>query len=107
MPSNIAATSWGLGRFDLFTTLFTIDGIERVRHKFFEGTWGPGGIQDSWEDLGGAGPQRFWRDPAAVSWGPGRVDVFAVGGDERMDHKFFEGTWGPGALDSDWESVGS
>jgi Zn-dependent M28 family amino/carboxypeptidase len=45
-----------------------------------------------------------WLEPAAVvrrpqpagsvvSWGPGRIDVFAVGTDSALQHKAFDGTW--------------
>jgi hypothetical protein len=45
-----------------------------------------------------------WLEPAAirrrpqpagsvVSWGPGRIDVFAVGMDSALYHKAFDGTW--------------
>ena len=38
-------------------------------------------------------------DPAAVSWGPGRIDVFARGTDFQPHHKWYDGGW------SDWESL--
>jgi len=52
-----------------------------------------------------------WLEPAAVrrrpqpagsvvSWGPGRIDVFAVGLDSALHHKAFDGTW------HDYESLG-
>ncbi|TDW75124.1 M28 family metallopeptidase [Kribbella pratensis] len=52
-----------------------------------------------------------WLEPAAarrrpqpagsvVSWGPGRIDVFAVGMDSAVHHKAFDGTW------HDFESLG-
>jgi len=45
-----------------------------------------------------------WLEPAAVgrrpqpagsvvSWGPGRIDVFAVGTDSALQHKAFDGSW--------------
>ena len=39
-------------------------------------------------------------DPAAVSWGPGRIDVFARGTDNALYHKWYDGNW------SGWESLG-
>ena len=39
-------------------------------------------------------------DPAAVSWGAGRLDVFARGSDNALWHKWFDGQW------SAWESLG-
>lgn len=37
---------------------------------------------------------------SVVSWGPGRLDVFAVGMDSALHHKAFDGTW------HDFESLG-
>ncbi|WP_433167318.1 M20/M25/M40 family metallo-hydrolase [Kribbella sp. CA-247076] len=37
---------------------------------------------------------------SVVSWGPGRIDVFAVGTDSALHHKAFDGTW------KDFESLG-
>jgi len=37
---------------------------------------------------------------SVVSWGPGRLDVFAVGMDSALHHKAFDGTW------NDFESLG-
>jgi repeat uncharacterized protein DUF346/IPT/TIG domain-containing protein len=39
-------------------------------------------------------------DPTAVSWGPGRIDVFARGPNADLWHKWWEGQW------SGWESLG-
>src|SRR5207253_2050646 len=39
--------------------------------------------------------------PAAVSWAPGRLDIFGLGPDNQMFHKFFDGTWS-----KDWEPLG-
>lgn len=50
-----------------------------------------------------------WLEPATVrprpagsvvSWGPGRIDVFAVGTDSALHHKAFDGSW------HDFESLG-
>jgi serine protease AprX len=37
------------------------------------------------EDLGG----NIYSNPAAVSWGPSRIDVFAIGGDHAMWHRWW------------------
>ena len=50
----------------------------------------------AWESLGGTTTSA----PAAVSWGPNRIDVFARGTDSALWHKWFAGSW------SDWESLG-
>jgi IPT/TIG domain-containing protein len=49
-----------------------------------------------WEFLGGG----LSSAPAAASWSPGRLDVFARGGDNGLWHKWYSGGW------SDWEPLG-
>ena len=49
-----------------------------------------------WESLGGV----LTSDPAAVSWGDGRIDVFVRGTDNALWHKWFNDGW------SNWESLG-
>ena len=39
-------------------------------------------------------------DPSAVSWGSGRIDVFARGADNALWHRWYAGSW------SAWESLG-
>jgi hypothetical protein len=39
-------------------------------------------------------------DPAAVSWGPNRIDVFARGTDNALKHIYYNGSW------RSWESLG-
>lgn len=51
------------------------------------------------ESLGGT----TYAGPSAVSWGPGRVDVFVVGSDGAAYHKFFQ-TGSSGW--SNWENLG-
>ena len=50
----------------------------------------------NWQSLGGV----LTSDPATVSWGDGRTDVFVRGTDNALWHKWFNGTW------SGWESLG-
>ncbi len=50
-----------------------------------------------WESLGGI----VTSPPSAVSWGPNRLDIFAVGTDSAMYHRWWDGSsWGG------WESLG-
>jgi hypothetical protein len=65
------------------------------------GGWTPS--QTGWELLGEAGggfnPSK---QPAAVSWGANRLDVFAVGEDGQMYHKAWDnGSWSPS-----WDALG-
>jgi hypothetical protein len=50
-----------------------------------------------WEPLGGSsqGP------PTSTTWGPGRLDVFVRGTDNRLWHKWYDGAW------TSWELLGS
>ncbi|HVP81489.1 MAG TPA: matrixin family metalloprotease [Nitrososphaeraceae archaeon] len=59
-------------------------------HKWFDGTW------HDWVSLGG----NLSSDPAAVSWGPNRIDVFARGTDNALKHIYYNGSW------RSWESLG-
>jgi len=75
-------------------------------HKYFPdplpGDRGPS--PTVWEPLGGI----FTSPPAAVSWGPGRLDVFGLGTDNQIYTNYFNdiykdrlgGGWG-----SDWERL--
>jgi repeat uncharacterized protein DUF346 len=38
------------------------------------------------------GSSQITSDPA-VSWGPGRIDVFARGTDNAVYHQFYDGDW--------------
>src|SRR5689334_17758289 len=49
-----------------------------------------------WESLGGF----LISAPAVSSWASGRLDVFALGQDHALWHKWFDGGW------SGWESLG-
>ena len=61
--------------------------------EYFTATWSWSG----WENLGGV----LASDPAAVSWGPDRIDVFARGTDNALLHICWNGTtW------SEWENLG-
>ena len=97
-----AAVSWGPNRLDIFGV--GVGGIDSRQitmfHKWWDGTnWGPS--RTDWEWLGGT----FNSPPAAVSWGPNRLDIFGVGVDNTMFHKWWDGTnWGPSR--TDWVSLG-
>lgn len=43
----------------------------------------------SWENLGGG----LVGDPAAVSWGPNRFDIFSIAGDEQLWQKTYDNGW--------------
>jgi hypothetical protein len=54
-------------------------------------------VQGGWESLGGI----IVSPPQAVSWGPNRLDIFALGTDQAVWHRWWDGAnWGG------WESLG-
>ena len=61
---------------------------------------GMGPLQEGWEPLGG----KFLTPPAVVSWGPGRIDIFAIGLDGAMYHKAWDNGWHPSP--DEWELLG-
>src|SRR5690348_15132797 len=103
--SSRSVTSWGPNRLDIFGL-----GTEKgMFHKTWDGNsigWIPSVLD--WESLYG----KFNWSPAAVSWGPNRLDIFGIMNDE-MFHKSWDGSSGwypPLATDDDptlgWESLG-
>jgi len=50
-----------------------------------------------WEPLGGVSAGA----PSVTTWGPGRLDVFVRGSDNKLWHKWYAGGW------SGWEGLGS
>ena len=94
--ARVTAVSWGADRIDVYVGPFP-DGS--LGHKYFDGSgWFP---SDNYENIGGSlrGP------PLAISWGPNRNDIFAVGQDNQLWRKTLDGsTWGPSQ--SEWENLG-
>jgi hypothetical protein len=98
-----SAASWGANRLDIFGTNGNPSNPTgtRLYHRWFDGVaWGaewrnipPLGF--SWlEMVGGI---------STVSWGPGRLDLFAIRWDRTLWHYWFDGQhWAP-----DWEMLGS
>jgi Astacin (Peptidase family M12A)/Repeat of unknown function (DUF346) len=90
-----AAVSWG-GQNSNYRAVFVRGGdnalwYKETDHQYCELCW------TDWQWLGGT----LTSEPAAVSWGLGRIDVFAKGTNNQLIHKWrSEGKW------SDWESLG-
>lgn len=94
--SDPVLTSWGPGRMEAF--VYGADantGAIGLMHSWADNyTWA-----DKWEVLGTGSMQGT---PTAISWGPGRTDVFVRGGGNELDHKAFaNGSWSSG-----WENLG-
>lgn len=95
---TLSAISWGGGLLAVFGQ--GSDG----NIWFLAGTSGDWtGFQ--WRCLHYSSSTSFESDPAAVSWGPSRMDVFCVGIDNQIWHNFFE-TGGPGSDFAGWKGLG-
>ena len=95
-----AAVSWGPDRLDVFG----LGTDNKVYHMFQDGD------AKAWEPAIGPevlpGDQTFKSAPAVVSWGPNRIDVFAVGTDNQMYHKYWDGVSGIWEPQAQWEPMG-
>lgn len=103
LSPDIKAVSWAPGRLDLFASGADL----RTVHKAYDPSigWVPA-MQygaEQWDNMGG----KIVGKPAAVAWGPNRLDVFVRGTDNAIYHKAWNGSaWFPGAGVSDWENIG-
>ena len=96
LTSSPTVSSWGPNRLDVFAK----GGDNKLWHKYWNGTgqWGP------WQRLN-APAVGFYNNlsnqPAAVSWGPNRIDCFYGGADSRVYHISWNGNaW------SGWANTG-
>ena len=97
VPTVVA---WGGDRLDLFVTGTDL----ACWHKWWDGkAWQPS--MGGWESLGGILQASPLGGPVAVSWHPNRLDLFTVGTDGALWHKWWNGSaWRPSA--TGWESLG-
>lgn len=95
-----SVVSWAANRIDIFT----LGTNSAIYHKYWDGSnWGPSGAAGPYEYLGGTCVSR----PKAVSWGPNRIDIFCVGLDSGLYHKWWDGSnWGPNGASGYWENLG-
>jgi hypothetical protein len=89
-----AVTSWSANRLDMIVR--GNDG--GLWHRYWDGTYWYGGWSE-WESLGG---YNIVSDPSAVSWGPGRIDVFVKEG-PRLKHLYYDLNAG---IPWTWEDMG-
>ncbi len=93
----LAATVNGANPLDVFGKAA---GNDSIYHKYYDGSsWQPQG--ESMENLDD-GSTEFSSGPSAVSWGPNRVDVFALDTGHKTVHQYWDGTTWLSA----WESLG-
>jgi hypothetical protein len=82
-----AAVSWGNNRLDLFWRA----GDKTVQHKWFDGNVACATTNGCWS----AGAETMMTNiesaPTVSSWGPSRLDIFAVGGDGKLKHVYYAG----------------
>jgi GH25 family lysozyme M1 (1,4-beta-N-acetylmuramidase) len=91
LRSGAAVSSWASNRLDLFWA----DGLTAaVFHR-----WGDGSTFQGYDTLGGLVADGT--EPAAVSWGPNRIDVFVCGVDGQLWHAYWDGASWRG-----WEPLG-
>jgi hypothetical protein len=90
---DVKAISWAPGRIDLFCRH---EGDNQLFHNWLQ-TDTDNGAWHAWEGLGGV----ITNSPAAVSWGPGHLDIEARGTDGGFWHKWFYLGW------SAWEHQGT
>ena len=94
LASEPAAVTWGRDRLDIFA-VGNKDGVTPdggLIHR-----WWDGDIWNDWEQIAGKSTGddvAFTSAPAAASWGPGRLDVFAVHSDGTLQHVWFgDSSW--------------
>src|SRR5438445_212035 len=96
--ANLTGRTDGLARFkDLLQAHFPEGSPSGVTSDNVFPLLNPASSWSGWESLGGL----LTCLPSAVSWGPDRLDIFALGGDNAVWHKWWDGSnWGG------WESLG-
>lgn len=102
---DVSAVSWGQNRLDVFS-ISQINSISEyeVWHRYWTPTsgWGPAG---GWEDIG-----TIYDNPTvrAISWGPGRIDLFGttIYHNAFTYHKSWDNSTGWSPSVTGWESFG-
>jgi hypothetical protein len=98
--SPLSVVSWGPGRLDLLVRSRAGNVLQK---SFDQERWWPS--PGAWSNLGWAPGGAFAEPPRAISWGAGRLDIFAVGPDGQMYQKSWDGAaWLPSA--QQWQPLG-
>ncbi|MEO6990990.1 MAG: carbohydrate-binding protein [Candidatus Baltobacteraceae bacterium] len=95
ITSSPTVASWNPNRLDVFA--------KGNNNHIWTKYWNGSGRWSAWEDLGApsVGFTGYPSVPAAVSWGPNRIDCFFGGADSRVYHISWNGsTW------SGWTNIG-
>ena len=96
LDSGPGVSSWAAGRLDVFA----LGEDKKLRHKWY--VRGQGWSKGPWENLGAPSGRTLTSDPSAVSWGDGRIDVFARASDSALWHRLYARGQGW----SGWEKLG-
>jgi Pro-kumamolisin, activation domain/Repeat of unknown function (DUF346) len=99
-PVNRSVVSWSANRLDIFG----LGTDHAMYHKAWNGSaWLPSST--GWEGLGGLFSYSYESPPAVAAWAANRLDVFDLGTDNQMYHKYWDGSkWGPSP--TGWEALG-
>jgi hypothetical protein len=84
-PGSVGVVSPAPGLIDLFASTMRIDGTGAIQHAHFENN-----VWSSWEIVPGSSGKLA---PAAVSRGPGTLDLFACDESRAVWHVEFNGGW--------------
>lgn len=112
LVSGVSAASWAPGRLDAFAWDNSVPA--NLVHAYVDSTSSvcPGPGSPCTDSFGPLTADRSWNpvnsDPAVVSWGPGRLDLFAVGCSAASrcgTYSVFQRTWDVG-FDSAWVNRG-
>jgi hypothetical protein len=96
--SDPTVSSWGPGRLDLFVYAYVNSNLDTT--KYLLHTWADNSVWSGQWEVVASNPAYGWGSPSAVSWGPGRIDLFARGTNNELEHMWYDGSWHP------WESKG-
>ncbi|KAL9599540.1 MAG: hypothetical protein Q9219_003784 [cf. Caloplaca sp. 3 TL-2023] len=99
---SVGATSWAPDRIDI---VGRVASTGNYWYKFYDGTsWQPS--VTGWYDKGpGLAGKPFYSDPAVVSWGANRLDIFGTWSGGQLLHQTWTGeNWYPNA--ESWECLG-
>ncbi|MDQ4036775.1 MAG: hypothetical protein M3313_00105, partial [Actinomycetota bacterium] len=103
VPAHIDLSVWALAPLAADKpTAFAVEGTTR-QHVVYRGT-----DNQMHEIRWGSDPDERTlprSEPAAVCWGPDRIDVFVRGTDDAIHHKYWDGSaWGPSV--TEWQFMG-
>jgi hypothetical protein len=91
ISSGVRAVSWAPGRLDIFG----VGADSTLQHWWFDHGWGNNARPES---LGGSlSVGAPGSGLSAVSWAPGRLDIFGIGTDHTLQHWWFDHGWGNNA----------